>query len=299
VEAEEKLLQRCLQILAEYDHAVTILTKSSLILRDLDILKQINRKNGMLLLMSLTTLDEELRKLFEPGASSIQERLDTLQEFHRSGIATGLLAMPFLPYISDSAESMDTLFQTTQKLGIDFILPGFLTLRPGIQKQTFLEVLKQYFPHLENSYLQLYSNNLRSGNPQKKYRDQLLKQAAELIEQQELPRQIPHYVYQDRLTLPDEIYVLLEHLKFLYSQKKVDVSRLNKSSENYHYWLLEQRKYFSHRRNLPANYLSNKMRQMFESGKMAEIIDNQKLYDFLADIVIERKIFNYQKLQFD
>jgi DNA repair photolyase len=94
LEAEYKLTRKCLEILTFYRWPVVIQTRSSLVLRDLDILKGAeNFEVGL----SITTADDEIRKIFEPNATSIPERLDTLGKLHRAGIRTYAMIAPMLP----------------------------------------------------------------------------------------------------------------------------------------------------------------------------------------------------------
>jgi DNA repair photolyase len=299
VEIEEKLLQKSLKILSKFDHSVTILTKSSLVMRDIDLLQEINNKNGVLIMISLTTLNDNIREIFEPQASTVKERLDALSALKEAGIATGVLAMPFLPFITDSEPELRKLFRRLKEIGIDFIMPGFLTLRPGIQKETYFQVLENNFPLLKNKYFELYGNCLASGNPLKQYRDKVSSLTSELLRIEEIEQQIPHRIFRNRISLTDEIYVIMEHLTYLYRNKNIAISRLNESRNRYSNWLSEKRKYFLRRRNLPADYLDEILLESFASGEMERTISNDRLFTFLKNIALDRKTFNYINLSFD
>ena len=94
LEAKYKLSRKCLEILAQNDWPVIIQTRSPLVLRDMDILKQAKHFEVGL---SITTADDDIRKLFEPNAPPIMERLRALDELHRSGIKTYAMIAPILP----------------------------------------------------------------------------------------------------------------------------------------------------------------------------------------------------------
>lgn len=94
LEAHYKLSRKCLEILADHNWPVIVQTRSSLVLRDLDILK---RAEGCEVGLTITTADDEIRKLFEPNAPPIKERLNTLDELHRSGLRTYAMIAPILP----------------------------------------------------------------------------------------------------------------------------------------------------------------------------------------------------------
>jgi DNA repair photolyase len=103
LEASYKLTRKCLEILADNNWPVVIQTRSSLVLRDLDILKGAKDFEAGL---TITTADDDIRRLFEPDASPIKERLNALEELHRSGVRTYAMIAPILP----GAESLpDTL----------------------------------------------------------------------------------------------------------------------------------------------------------------------------------------------
>jgi DNA repair photolyase len=101
VEAKYQLTRQCLEILAEHSWPVTIQTRSPLVLRDIDILKEgLSFEAGL----SVTTADDSIRKLFEPHAPAIPDRVRTLDEMHRSGIRTYAMIAPMLPGAEDLPE---------------------------------------------------------------------------------------------------------------------------------------------------------------------------------------------------
>ena len=107
-----------------------VMTKSALALRDLDHWKAVNEAGGFLLMVSLTSMDEGLREIMEPGASTFRERLALLKKFKEAGCAVGILAMPFLPGLSDGAASISGLYSEALAIGVDFIMPGDLPCVP-------------------------------------------------------------------------------------------------------------------------------------------------------------------------
>ncbi len=103
VERKYELTKRCLEILVQHGWPVNILTKSSLVLRDIGLLKE---GKGIEVGFSITTGDEAIRKLFEPGASQIQERIDALETLHKTGIKTFAMIAPLLPGADDLPERL-------------------------------------------------------------------------------------------------------------------------------------------------------------------------------------------------
>ena len=103
LEAKYKLTRQCLQILADNDWSVVIQTRASLVLRDIDIIK---RAKNFEVGLSITTADDEIRKIFEPHAPTISERINTLEELHRSGIRTYAMIAPTLPGAETLVDSL-------------------------------------------------------------------------------------------------------------------------------------------------------------------------------------------------
>ena len=103
LEAKYELTRKCLEILADHDWPVTIQTRSSLVLRDIDIIKKAKYFEAGL---SITTADDGVRKIFEPFAPSIRERLKAVDEMHRAGIRTYAMIAPMLPGAEALPESL-------------------------------------------------------------------------------------------------------------------------------------------------------------------------------------------------
>ncbi len=101
LEADLKLTRRCLEVMLEFRQSVSIITKSSLILRDLDILKEMARLNLVHAAVSITTLDNRLAGAMEPRAASPRARLDTVRTLARAGVPTFVMAAPIVPGLND------------------------------------------------------------------------------------------------------------------------------------------------------------------------------------------------------
>ena len=114
IEKEKKLSRKLLEIILRHRFPVEVATKSRLVLRDLDLLKQIDKvailpddlkgilRGGTIVSHSISTLDEKLAKIFEPGAPLPIERLDTIRECKKEELFAGVNIMPMLPFLSDS-----------------------------------------------------------------------------------------------------------------------------------------------------------------------------------------------------
>ncbi|PBJ08182.1 Radical SAM superfamily protein [Pseudomonas ogarae] len=102
IEREQRITRRILEVLLRYRHPVTIVTKGSLILRDLDLLTELAQQRLVHVMISLTTLDDELKRILEPRAAAPKARLRAIKVMREAGIAVGVLCAPMIPMINDS-----------------------------------------------------------------------------------------------------------------------------------------------------------------------------------------------------
>ncbi len=165
--AEEKagMTRRLLQI--SYDHGVpvSILTKNTLVLRDLDLLSRINGETSAGVHFSITLAEDEVRSVFEPRASPSLERFQAIRKFRESGIRSGVYFLPILPFIGDTPENRGNIFSNARSSGAQFVYSGGLTLKPGRNKAEFLTALETIRPELLSRYRRLYGNEDPFGSP--------------------------------------------------------------------------------------------------------------------------------------
>lgn len=159
----EKTLEytkKCLEIIEYYGFGATVLTKSDLILRDIDILERINKKTKAVVQVTLTTFDDDLCKILEPNVCVTSKRVKILQECFSRGIPTVVWLSPFLPYINDTYENLFGLLnycvETKVKGIINFGIG--LTLREG-NREYFYSALDKHFPGLKLWYIKEYGNS--------------------------------------------------------------------------------------------------------------------------------------------
>ena len=166
VEEEYKLTRKCLEVIAKFKFPVHCLTKSTLILRDLDLLEEIDEKailpkdlgrlkRGTMITFSFSTLDEEIAKIFEPNAPKPKERLKALQKIKEHGLYAGIAYIPVLPFISDSDEQLERMIKVAGEFQADYVFVGALTLY-GIGKELYYKVIEKHFPELLVKYKQLF-----------------------------------------------------------------------------------------------------------------------------------------------
>ncbi|MFC1802717.1 radical SAM protein [Thermoproteota archaeon] len=164
-EKDHKLTRQVLKVLLEHELPVFLLTKSNLVLRDFDLLKEVNERAFCSVCFSIAFDDEEQKLKFEPKSSSIEERFNALKELRKSGILGGVIAMPIIPNISDAINNLRSLAKRCRDSGAEFILFAGMTIKPGRQKKHFLEGIKRNFPDRYEAIEQLYSNNDIYGHP--------------------------------------------------------------------------------------------------------------------------------------
>ncbi|MBR5095978.1 MAG: radical SAM protein [Treponema sp.] len=150
VPAEKELLltRRCLEIIDRYNFGAALLTKSDLLLRDLDILVRINNKTKAVVQMTLTTADDELCKILEPGVCPTSRRFEVLRSCKEAGIPTVVWFTPLLPFINDTEENIDGIVDYCVRAGVKAILSfGIgLTLREG-NREYFYAALEKAAVH--------------------------------------------------------------------------------------------------------------------------------------------------------
>ncbi len=299
LEAEYKIMPKLIDVLIKKRMPAYVMTKSALALRDLEKWKVLNDKCGVTLYVSLTTLTDSIAQVFEPRASLPRERLNLIQQFKQAGIGVVVLAMPLLPEITDTDENVGALFHILKENGVDAVMPGGLTLRPGQQKDFFMDALRKRYPELCSLYEKIYREERASGVPTRQYQHQGRVRLEKLRKQEGLIDYLPHSLYADRLQLYDEIYVLLTHMMGLYQNRGVNTSALKAAYKNYSRWLELEKKQFSKQRTLTGDDLDSKLLFMLQSGTFSQLINNDKLHAFLSDVILERKVLNYHTLKLE
>ncbi len=157
-EIKEELIRNSLKVILDYRMPLLIQTKSDLVLRDLDILKQLNEKTNFLhVAFSITDLNPSHHQMFEAYTCAPENRLKAMKTISNAGISTGLHLMPVLPYISDTQEELECLFDKASKNGCQYIIYNPLRVAgSGPQRKKWFDTLREYFPSLVKKYEKLY-----------------------------------------------------------------------------------------------------------------------------------------------
>lgn len=296
IEKELEITREALKLIRDKKYPVTLLTKSTLPHRDLDIYKEIKSYANIHLHFTLTTLDEEISAIFEPKAPTVKERLNLIKELKSHDIGVGISAMPFLPYITETKDNIIDLLDKFKELDVDFMVPMVLALRPGRLKEMYFSVIKKHYPHLLSRYEDLYSNNTDFGGPRYSNK-QLYKDISAYMDKIGLSQRLPLKYYRTQLNNYHTIELLLDHMLTLYRNRNIDITRLKEANRNYRSWLKEERTYYARRRNLNFKEIDYKLDTLLRTEKFNNIIKNKKLAHFLREIIIDGADYDYCTLK--
>lgn len=171
-EKTELVTRHALELIDAFEFGITVITKSSLISRDIDVYRGIAEHSPVLCKMTVTTADDNLCKLIEPNVSISSERFDALAKMSEAGLFTGITLMPVLPFIEDNEENILKIVRTARECGVRIIYPAFgMTLRQN-QRDYYFEKLDRIFPGLSDKYRRYYGDryNCVSSNAKKLWR---------------------------------------------------------------------------------------------------------------------------------
>lgn len=163
-EKKYKLTRESLKLIDRYEFGIAIATKSSLITRDIDILKSIGRHSPVLAKITITTSDDNLSRIIEPSAPLSSERFKALEKLSSNNVFSGILLMPILPFIEDNINNIGNIIVKANEAGVKFIYPAFgMTLRQN-QRTYYYNKLDQNFPGLKDRYISTYKNNYQCSS---------------------------------------------------------------------------------------------------------------------------------------
>ncbi|MCP4599686.1 MAG: radical SAM protein [Proteobacteria bacterium] len=214
IEKKYKLAQKALQLIHKYDFPAHVLTKSTLVKRDIDILKEINEQSRAIVSISFSSVDDGLGALLEPGVPPPSERLKTLEFFKSKGIACGMFLLPIVPLITDAPDLMEDSVRRAREVGVDFIIFGGMTLKEGRQKNYFFDSLNKDRPELMTEYQKIYRGS-KWGESTSQYSDAINKVFNKLAKKYHVSKRIPSYLFKDILDENDLISVILDQIDYL------------------------------------------------------------------------------------
>ncbi len=166
IEKDLCLTRKCLEIIRQYEFGVAIQTKSDLILRDIDLLDEINRSAKSVVQITLTTYDDELCGILEPNVCNTKRRIEVLEEMQKRNIPTIVWITPILPFINDTEENITSILNECVRVGVKGIIDfGMgLTLREG-DREYYYAALDKHFPGMKARYIKSYGNAYELPSP--------------------------------------------------------------------------------------------------------------------------------------
>ena len=163
------LTRQCLEIIKKYEFGISIQTKSDMILRDIDLIDEINKSAKCVVQMTLTTYDDDLCRILEPNVCNTKRRIEVLEEMQKRGIPTIVWITPILPFINDTEENVTIILEECTRVGVKGIIDfGMgLTLREG-DREYYYTALDKHFPGMKQRYIERYGNAYELPSPNAK-----------------------------------------------------------------------------------------------------------------------------------
>ena len=163
------LTRRCLEAIQKYGFGVAIQTKSDRILRDIDLLDEINHSAKCVVQMTLTTYDDDLCRILEPNVCNTKRRIQVLERMQARGIPTVVWLTPILPFLNDTPENVTAILQECVRVGVKGVIDfgTGMTLREG-DREYYYAALDRHFPGMKERYIRMYGNAYELPSPRAK-----------------------------------------------------------------------------------------------------------------------------------
>jgi DNA repair photolyase len=203
-EARFKNTQQCLEILEKHGYPVHMITKSRLVLRDLDLLEQIGKNSWCCVSMTITTTDPEVARFLETRSPSPQVRFNVIKTIKERAehVQAGVLLIPVVPFLCDSDRQLEDMVKCSKEAGADYLLFGGMTMR-DLQALWFLKHLQERYPELVEGYEELYKFKYNTesyeGNyaPKRSYQLRIHKKLLALCDEYGMPYRIKRFIPDD------------------------------------------------------------------------------------------------------
>ena len=174
-EEQYRIMPELLKLLIRFENPAIISTKSDLILRDYDLIDQLSRVAYVNIAATVTTMDEDIRSVLEPGGVSSSRRFDVLSEFRKTNASTGVHMMPVIPFITSVRENLEAVFSETKQRDIHYLITSKLNLK-GPTRAVFFNFVREEFPQYEQPLTRLFSY----GKEYKEYKSELFQMISEV-----------------------------------------------------------------------------------------------------------------------
>ena len=217
VESKTGLSRKMLEVVKDLGFPVHVVEKSDLVLKDLDVLKEIHEKSWACVSFSFSTVDEDVSHTVEPKAPPPHRRFKAMKKFADAGVLTGANLMPILPFITDSEEMIDDVIKQVKNCGGTFVLVGGLTLDNNV-KTRYFRLLKNRFPQLLPQYENLYKSDIKEH-----YRT-ISEKTGEICKEYGLMDRIPRHCLNFNQKVAEKLFDVVYRIE-LEDQKKAWVYR--------------------------------------------------------------------------
>jgi DNA repair photolyase len=155
IEGSRRLTRQCLMALRDYRTPVGLITKGTMILRDIDVLVELAKRASTTVCFSVPTVDQEVWSRTEPGTPPPAKRLQVMKRLIDAGIEAGVGMAPVLPGVSDSPAQLEATVAAAAEAGACFLWANIVYLKPGTREH-FFSFLEREYPHLLGRYRQLF-----------------------------------------------------------------------------------------------------------------------------------------------
>jgi len=181
LEGQLQYTRKALELIYKYGFGAALITKSNLVLRDIELLKAINQRAKCVVQMTLTTYDDALCRVIEPGVCTTSERVKALRALRDAGVPRVVWLCPILPFIYDTEENLSGLLEYCEQAGVKGIINfGMgLTLREG-NREYFYRALDRHFPGIKEKYIRAYGNSYMLESPRGRELTELFHRRCEL-----------------------------------------------------------------------------------------------------------------------
>ena len=177
IEQKYKLTRKILNLIYDYGFSCNILTKSDMVLNDIDIISKID---DCMVTTSIISMNEKITKIFEPNIMPSTSRFKLVQNLKENYVSAGFGLIPILPYLVE--DEFEKIIRNVKDVDADFFIFKHLELK-GDQKQIFFELIKKFFPDFFEKYSNLYQD---SYQPKQEYIDKISKQIKLLLEKNKI-----------------------------------------------------------------------------------------------------------------
>lgn len=184
-----RVIRKILSLLSSRRFPVHVLTRSDIILDDIDIIGKIGKDSWGTVSLFLPGLDEKITRIFEPESPTPKERINVIRQLKENDIRTGVALSPVIPYISDSEEGLRSTIKELSHLKVDYIVPQILDLKDEY-RSNFVQAIKKHYPKHLIKYKKLYE---LGPEPDVRYERRILRRINKIIEEEGISNTVPEY----------------------------------------------------------------------------------------------------------